>query len=100
MDLNKFGKRAYKCALKRHKVYETNISEELHMSTIESVFSEANEVKIASETESSPHLPQYTEVAEELADVAIVALTELNRRGVDIEAILHEKMKYNEQRAD
>lgn len=98
MDLNKFGKRAAKCALRRGKIHEGLEQGELHQETIEGLNEEVNEVIEASETEASEHLNNYLAVVEELADVAIVAITELYRRGVDIDAVLHEKMKYNERR--
>ena len=86
MNLNKFGKRAYNSALKRGKIRENFTVETLHAETIEGLSEEVKEVIEASESETSEHLNGYT------------ALTELHRRGVDIEALLHEKMKYNEQR--
>lgn len=98
MDLNKFGKRAFICALKRGKIHEQTSIHSLHEETIEGLMEEAREVIDASETGSSEHLSNYPAIIEELADVAIVALTELYRRGVDIEKVLHEKMSYNEQR--
>lgn len=98
MDLNKFGKRAYKCALKRGKVHEETDLSLLHQETVEGLTEEMQEVIEASETEISEHLGGYSAIVEELTDVAIAALTELHRRGVDIEEVLHSKMKYNEQR--
>lgn len=98
MDLNKFGKRTFKCALKRGKIKENLKSQSLHKETVKCLNDEFYEVIEASETETSEHLSNYSAVAEELADVAIVAFTELYRRGIDIEAILHEKMKFNELR--
>lgn len=98
MDLNKFGKRAFKCALRRGKIHEGLEQSELHRETIEGLNEEVNEVIEASETDMSEHLDNYPAVVEELADVAIVTITELYRRGVDIDAVLHEKMKYNERR--
>lgn len=98
MDLNKFGKRAAKCALRRGKIHEGLERSELHQETIDGLNEEVNEVIEASEIEASEHLDNYPAVVEELADVAIVAITELYRRGVDIDAVLHEKMKYNERR--
>ena len=98
MNLNKFGKRTYKCALKRGKIHEGLEQSELHQETIEGLNEEVNEVIEASETETSEYLDNYSAVVEELVDVAFVAITELYRRGVDIDAVLHEKMKYNERR--
>lgn len=98
MDLCKFGKRAYKCALRRGKIHENLEGTSLMKETVEGLLEEVNEVINASETEMSEHLDKYPAIVEELADVAIVAITELYRRGVDIDSVLHEKMKYNERR--
>ena len=98
MDLNKFAKRAYQCALRRGKVHEQHSLEQTHAETLIGLEQEVAEVKNASETLSADHVPTYTEVQEELADVIITACTELHRRGTDVEALLHAKMKYNENR--
>lgn len=98
MDLNKFGKRAWKCALRRGKVHEATSSDEFHNETLAGFNEEVAEVNKSSETEESEHLDGYSEIVEELTDVAIVVFTELYRRGIDIEKVLHEKMKYNERR--
>ena len=47
---------------------------------------------------ASTHLPQYTEAQEELADIIIACFTELHRRGVDVEKIITDKIKFNETR--
>lgn len=98
MDLNKFGKRAYTNALRRGKIHENLPEHLMHQETVEGLNEEVHEVIGASETESSEHLHSYSAIVEELADVAIVTITELYRRGVDIDEVLHEKMKFNERR--
>lgn len=98
MDLNKFGKRAFNNAMQRAKISDEKNLETLHGQTCGSLDEEIRECVIASETEKSEHLSDYTQIAEELADVAIVAFTEMYRRGIDIERVLHEKMKFNETR--
>lgn len=99
MDLNKFGKRAYNCALSRGKIHNDLADiHVVHEETVAGIKEEVHEVSVASETLPADHLPQYTEVVEELVDVAISAITELHRRGVNIEEALHAKMKYNESR--
>ena len=98
MDLNKFGKRAYICALKRGKIHEQSDPYSLHKETVEGLIEEFNEVINADENSASSHLEAYSEVVEELTDIAIASLTELYRRGVNIEEVLHAKMKYNESR--
>lgn len=99
MDLNKFGRRAYKCALLRGKISDTfgdRVKAKKEM--IDGVGEEFDELKRASELSVSDHLPEYSEVCEELADIVIASITELTRRGVDVEEIMHKKMKYNELR--
>lgn len=102
MDLNKFGKRAFICAKNRKKISDATCDrltpEELHEETMTSLTEEFEEVFAASEVTPSDHLPQYSEAVEELVDVAIVVMTELYRRHVDIDQALHKKMKFNERR--
>ena len=98
MDLNKFGKRAFLVALKRCKISETTSEEVRNQEMCEGINEEVSELLKASERFNSEHLPKQTEVVEELADIAIASMTELYRRGVDIENVLHEKMKFNEKR--
>lgn len=98
MDLNKFAKRAYQCALRRGQIHEALSLHLLHQETVESLNREVSEVIGASETLYADHVPMFTEVQEEIADVLIVCCTELYRRGIDLEALLHAKMKYNENR--
>lgn len=100
MDLNKFGKRAYMSALKRGKITVATDAPTMHAEMVEGILAETGEAVNASEVLNGDHLPEYTEVVEELADIAIAAMTELHRRGVDIEKVLHIKMKYNERRTD
>lgn len=100
MDLQKFAKRAYLCALKRGKITSTTSSVEMSIEGFCGLKEEVEEVQNASAEEPSDHLPDYSEEVEEYVDVVIVALTELYRRGTDVEKVLHEKMKYNERRID
>lgn len=98
MDLNKLGRRTYECALRRGKIHEETLPKNLHSETIKSLTEEMNEVLDADEDEKSEHLNSYSAVVEELTDVLIVALTELYRRGVDINKVVYEKIEYNERR--
>lgn len=95
MDLNKAARRAYNNAIARGKV-TSQVSHEETVSTMEEEF---EEVRLANEDAPSDHLGQYTEVVEELTDVLISSLTELFKRDVNIEEVLHAKLKYNEKRA-
>ena len=98
MKLNEIGKRTYECAVRRGKIHPFRHFSDIHLETITSLLEEVSEVASAKEDETSEHVSAYTHVAEELADVMITTLTELYRRGVDIDSIIYEKIKYNEQR--
>lgn len=69
-----------------------------HLDTFFCILSELKEFREAGETEKSEHLPEYTQTQEELADVLICCLTELHRRGVDVERIVKEKIEFNKTR--
>lgn len=94
MDLNKAAKRAYNNAIARRKVTDQVSHEE----TVRTMSEEFEEVKSAQENVPGDHLQQYSEIVEELTDVLIASLTELYKRGVNIEEVLHAKLKYNESR--
>ena len=59
---------------------------------------EVNEFAEASEDKKSEHLPEYTEAQEELADIIIGCMTELFKRGIDVDKIIDAKIEINEQR--
>lgn len=94
MDLNKAARRAYNNALARGKVTKAVNHEE----TVSTLSEEFEEMRRAGEEESSEHLREYTEMQEELADIIIGSMTELMKRGTDIEMLLHRKLKFNEAR--
>lgn len=94
MDLNKAARRAYKNAVARKKVGESLNHEE----SVRTLMAEFKEFKNADESLPSNHLPEYPESVEELTDILIGSLTELHRRNVDVEAVVHAKLKYNENR--
>lgn len=70
----------------------------MHGESYAAIFRELNEYDLASELTKSEHLPQYTEAEEELTDVLIVCLTELHRRGTNIEEIVKAKISFNKTR--
>lgn len=94
MGLNDLAKRAYECALERGK---TN-KRVNHDKSVISLVEEVHEFCQAKEKWFSPHLMEYTEAQEELADVLITCLTELHKRTSDVEALILKKMVYNERR--
>lgn len=69
-----------------------------HLDTFFGILSELKEFREASEIEPSEHLPEYTQAQEELTDVLICCLTELHRRGVDVEDIIKAKIEFNKTR--
>lgn len=99
-SINSLALDSLRIALLRNKV--TIFSEEasVHQETCDSLREEVDEFLQASECKPSEHLPEYTEAVEELADIALVALTELSRRGVNVEKVLLLKNMYNERRND
>ena len=92
--INKLAKQAHETAVRRGKTSENA----LHLDTFFGIFSELKEFREASEIDPSEHLPQYTQAQEELTDVLICCLTELHRRGVDVEEILKAKIEFNKTR--
>lgn len=93
-QINDLAERSYITAIRRGKTSE-NLS---HIDTMFGIFDELKEFRVAFEHISSTHLPQYTEAQEELADIIIACFTELHRRGVDVEKIITDKIKFNETR--
>lgn len=94
IDLNKAARRAFENAVLRRKTTE-QVS---HYLDACGILKEIDEFQMASEDKISQHLHIYTEAQEELADILISCLTELYKRGTDVEAIIRNKMNFNEQR--
>ena len=92
--INQLAQTAFNTAIIRGKT-----SKDLsHNETFFGILDELKEFRDASEVEKSEHLPQYTQAQEELTDVLICCLTELHRRGVDVEKILTDKIEFNKKR--
>lgn len=96
--MNNLAIETYQTAIERRKITDTHDSHEQHIEAHNSLLEEIKEFSWASEMRESNHLPGYTEAQEELADILITCLTELHRRGTDIEKIVSEKVKYNKTR--
>lgn len=96
--MNQIAKTTYRTAVERGKITETNDRSTQHEEAHNSLLEEIKEFSWASEVRVSNYLPGYTEAQEELADILITCLTELHRRGVDVERIVSEKVKYNKTR--
>lgn len=92
--INDLAKQAYNNAIIRGKTSKDTT----HDDTFFGILEELKEFREASEIDPSEHLPEYTQAQEELTDVLICCLTELHRRGVDVEEILKAKIEYNKTR--
>lgn len=92
--INELADRAYLCALRRGQTTE----EVRHEQTIVHLANEFAEFVVANEYLQSEHLPFVSQADEELADILIVCLTELKRRGLDVENLIKKKMEFNEKR--
>ena len=94
MGLKEKASKAFHNALRRGKTSIYNS----HQQDTESIMIEVNEFAEASEDKKSVHLPEYTEAQEELADILICCMTELVKRGVNVDKIIDAKIKFNENR--
>lgn len=94
MGFQEKASKAFHNALRRGKTSVYNC----HQDDAETLMAEMKEFVEASEDEKSEHLPKYTEAQEELADIIIGCMTELFKRGVDIEKIIDAKIAFNEKR--
>ena len=92
--INDLAKQAHETAVRRGKTSE----DASHLDTFFGILSELKEFREASEIDPSEHFPEYTQAQEELTDVLICCLTELHRRGVDVERIIKEKIEFNKTR--
>lgn len=89
-------KRALDCAVERGKVQpsKTTIKE-----WIKAISAEVDELSKAFKSPST-HIPLFTEVEEELADVVITCMSMAANYGIDLGKVIEAKMKYNEIRED
>lgn len=94
MGFQEKASKAFYNALRRGKTSIYNS----HQQDTESIMIEVNELAEASEDKKSEHLPEYTEAQEELADILICCMTELVKRGVNVDKIVDDKIKFNENR--
>lgn len=93
-NINQLAQTAFDTAIIRGKTEK----DAGHLDTFFGILSELKEFREASEVDPSEHLPEYTQAQEELTDVLICCLTELHRRGVDVEKIVTDKIEFNKTR--
>lgn len=94
--MNHLAQEAYETAIRRKQITKDNSF--MHGESYVAILCELSEYDLASELTKSKHIPQYTEAEEELADVLICCLTELYRRGVNVEEIIKAKIQFNKTR--
>lgn len=94
IDINSIASLCAETAFKRGKISDSVE----HWKTAGGISEELMEFIKADESKPSEHIPEYTEAEEELADILITCLTELNRRSVDIEKIVIDKVVFNQKR--
>ena len=94
MELQEKARKAFHNALRRGKTSVYNY----HQDDAKTLMAEMKEFAEASEEMKSEHLPEYTEAQEELADIIIGCMTELFKRGIDVDKIIDAKIEFNEQR--
>jgi hypothetical protein len=92
--INKLAEQAFNTAIIRGK----RSKDSTHDDTFFGILEELREFREASEVDPSEHLPQYTASVEELADIAISALTELYARVDNVEEVIVAKINYNKTR--
>lgn len=92
--INDLARQAFNNAIIRGKTSK----ETSHDDTFFGILEELREFREASEIDPSEHLPQYTASVEELADIAISALTELYARVHNVEEVIVAKINYNKTR--
>ena len=92
--INDLARTAFNTAIIRGKT-EKDLP---HLDAFFGILEELKEFREASEIEKSEHLPQYTASVEELADIAISALTELYARVDNVEEVIVAKINYNKTR--
>lgn len=93
-EINQLAQTAFETAIIRGKTAR----DMNHLGTFFGILSELKEFREASEIDPSEHLPQYTASVEELADIAISALTELYARVDNVEEVIVAKINYNKTR--
>lgn len=98
MNIDAIANRSLSVALKRGKISPYTDDKSLHLESLRGLCEELAEFSAASETTRSKHLPAFSEAEEELADIALVALTELSRRSISVEQLLLTKISFNENR--
>lgn len=97
MGINAIAKKAFENALKRGK---TTIDMIHHEDTVSSLAEEFLEFVLADEKMPSPHIPEISHSVEELTDILITCMTELYRRDINVEKIVLEKIRFNENRTE
>lgn len=91
-------KQALQTAISRHKINPKADFMITEKASIDAIYGEWEE--LARAQGRSPHLPNRSNFAEELADIVICCMTLAEFEGIPLETIIEEKMEYNRKRKD
>ena len=94
-SLNEIANKAHDCAFRRGKISLIDEENNFHRDLLNEVAEVFN-----AEGKKSSHIEHFSDFEEELADVIIVAMSTLNHFGSDIDALIKEKMEFNQIRND
>ena len=96
--IDELAQQSFEIALKRGKITNSTSVADYHKEFVDGIKSEFDEYLFASDRVISEHLPDYNQREEELIDLTLVCLTELKRRGLNVEKALRLKLNFNETR--
>lgn len=94
-NLNEIAKKAHDCAVRRGKISPIDEENDFYRDLL----NEVAEVFDA-EGKNSPHIENFTDFEEELADVILVAMSTLHHFGSNVDALIKAKMNFNRIRND
>lgn len=97
IKLDKLSVLCHQTALKRKKIGEHSSAKGIMLA----ISAEWRELMSASADENSEHIPEWTEMEEETADIIISCMTLLRHMKCEsIEQLLRDKIEFNRKRAD
>lgn len=97
IKLDKLAKLCHQTALRRKKIGEHSSPKGIMLA----ISAEWRELCAASQEKDSEHIPEWSEMEEEAADVIIATVTLLQHIGCEsIEQLLRDKIEFNRKRED
>lgn len=97
IKLDKLAKLCHQTALRRKKIGEHSSPKGIMLA----ISAEWRELCVASSDNPSEHIPEWSEMEEEAADVIISTITLLQHIGCEsIEQLIRDKIEFNRKRED